>query len=36
MGQPGIIWALLTIPVSWLAILLYLVVCMLHGAPVAR
>jgi hypothetical protein len=36
IGQPGIIWALLTIPFSWLAILLYVVVRMLRGAPGAR
>jgi hypothetical protein len=36
LGQPGIIWALLSIPFSWLAILLYVVVRMLRGAPVAR
>jgi hypothetical protein len=36
LGQPGIIWALLSIPFSWLAILLYVVVRMLRGAPVAH
>lgn len=35
-GQPGVVWALLTIPFSWLAILLYLVVRMLATALAAR
>ena len=25
-GQPGLLWALLTIPLSWVAVLVYLVV----------
>ena len=25
-GQPGIVWALLTIPFSWLAVLVYVIV----------
>lgn len=25
-GQPGLLWALLTIPLSWIAVLVYLVV----------
>lgn len=25
-GQPGLLWALLTIPLSWIAVLAYLVV----------
>lgn len=36
IGQPGIIWALLTIPFSWLAIVFYLVVHMLATAIASR
>jgi hypothetical protein len=36
MGQPGIVWALLTIPLGWLAIILYLVARMIRGVPAAR
>ena len=36
IGQPGIIWALLTIPFSWLAILLYVLARMLRGGLAAR
>ncbi len=36
IGQPGIIWALLVIPFSWLAIVLYLLARMLRGALATR
>lgn len=36
IGQPGIVWALLTIPFSWLAIVLYVLVRMLASALAAR
>ena len=36
IGQPGIVWALLTIPFSWLAIVFYLVVRMVAAAIAAR
>ena len=36
IGQPGIVWALLTIPFSWLAIVFYLVVRMLATALASR
>lgn len=32
-GQPGLLWALLTLPLSWLAILAYVVVRALQTPP---
>ena len=36
IGQPGIVWALLTFPLSWLALVFYLVVRLLASALAAR
>lgn len=36
IGQPGIAWALLTIPFSWLGVVFYLVVRMLATALASR
>ncbi len=30
-GQPGILWAVLTIPFGWFAVLLYVVIRFLRG-----
>lgn len=35
-SQPGLLWALLTIPLSWIAVLAYLVVRALAPQNVAR
>jgi hypothetical protein len=35
-GQPGMLWALLTIPLSWVAVLVYLVVRALTAPNAAR
>lgn len=35
-GQPGILWALLTIPFGWLALLIYAVVSAMTGSGSAR
>jgi hypothetical protein len=35
-GQPGILWAVLTLPFSWLAVLAYLVVRALRPASSQR
>lgn len=35
-GQPGLIWALLTIPLNWVAVLAYVVVRALTAPNAAR
>jgi hypothetical protein len=35
-GQPGVLWALLTIPLSWLAVLVYLIVRALTEPAISR
>ena len=35
-GQPGLLWALLTIPLSWVAVLVYLVVRAVSSPTAAR
>ena len=34
-GQPGLLWALLTLPLSWLAVLAYVVARALQSPPPA-
>ncbi|HEX6797066.1 MAG TPA: hypothetical protein VF116_05040 [Ktedonobacterales bacterium] len=34
-GQPGLLWALLTLPLSWLAVLAYVFVRALQSPPLA-
>ena len=36
LGQPGILWAVLTIPFGWTAVLVYLVVRAVRPAPPQR
>jgi hypothetical protein len=35
-GQPGLVWALLTIPLSWIAVLAYVIVRALTSPNAAR
>ncbi|HEU4782511.1 MAG TPA: hypothetical protein VFS83_04145 [Ktedonobacterales bacterium] len=35
-GQPGLLWALLTIPLSWVAVLVYLAVRAFNSPNAAR
>lgn len=35
-GQPGLVWALLTIPLSWIAVLVYVIVRALTSPNAAR